>query len=128
MTTDECIEALTWYRDHKNVEWFNGLSWFPLPGNKLEHLLLLLSRNTSIRVKPTPKLRPMRHDEFPAVWWFKSSDSLAWRLVVEIIDSASFVLCNGDHYFFDEPNQDKSTWQWSPDRKEIRSFFVEDKE
>ena len=75
-----------------------------------------------------PTLRLMRPDEFPAVWWVlitanrRKEEIQSWCLVTEV---NSKYFCYRERGILDWLYVDK-TCIWSPDRKEEKSFFVED--
>jgi len=74
------------------------------------------------RIKPQPKLRLMRVDDLPPVFWVREIGFQAWHLVSEIRGNG-IIFGNGGSFTL-EPS---STWaarcEWSPDRKQINSFF-----
>jgi len=76
------------------------------------------------RIKPEPKKRLIRPDEMGPIVWFRCEGYDApneWRLITRFRES-SFCIWTIMYEFQDA----LPDWQWSPDREEIRSFFVEE--
>lgn len=78
------------------------------------------------RIKPTPSKRLIRADELPAMFWVREKGMHAWFVPLKIEADE-----NGKPYIEWDPRDLKRVVElkyaeWSPDRKEVRSFYVEE--
>jgi hypothetical protein len=76
------------------------------------------------RLKPEPIKRLIRPDEMPLVFWCRRVGDSTWLLVTEI--SEMILKSAGEEYHYWDNPGDLAKYEWSADRKEIRSFFVEE--
>jgi len=129
MTNKEIIEVIQAFEDGKSIEahWkiediTRASNWYEVKSGIWDF------ENHIYRIKPKPKCRTMWSDEFPSVWWFRNYAAETWNLV----------LCQSSFNFRYHGIQDNEGtvekifdeadiyWQWSPNRKDIKSFFIED--
>jgi hypothetical protein len=75
------------------------------------------------RIKPTPKKRLMRPEDFPVVFWVQGNGSECWGLCTFV--GPTGLRTSNDPLLWPYEVLGRS-WVWSPDRKEIKSFFVEE--
>lgn len=95
------------------------------------------------RIKPEPRKRLIKPEELPPVFWVRDSEKKAWLLVTfvsdEMISGVALAILEPHTYLWsvcaanlpampsirwDSPSLE--TWEWSPDRKQVNSFWVEE--
>jgi hypothetical protein len=88
-----------------------------------------------LRIKPAPSKRLIRHEELPAVFWVRDAAQKIWVMVIAVSETGFCCLMRGNQF---EPDDKVSMrymewttaahndWEWSPDHKEGRSFYVKE--
>lgn len=123
-TTGEALIALS---EGKATQYSNdcGKTWKDRCYTTVEHMGASVHHTMTPwwRIKPALVKRLMRADEFPNLWWFRLLDQNVWYLNSAMKCDGSGFSVAGCHLKFEDA---KDHWQWSPDRKQINSFFVEE--
>ncbi len=122
MTHEQIIEVVRAHKEGKEIEYLSHHgNWLPCYERTTFNFA-----DIKFRIKPTPKLRPMRAEEFPPVWWFNQNSESGWHLVNGITSKRSHFNSRSSTYEFASADP---RWQWShthsPKPEEIKSFFVE---
>lgn len=127
-------EALIALSEGKPVQWMGtskrfipNAAWFDCV-NSNDHPM----EDTVYRIKPQPKKRLIEHDEFPALFWIRTGVGGNWYMPIFLstagfgihLDNASPV----EFVSWERVKLFPDSWQWSPDRKQVNSFWVESEE
>lgn len=123
--------AIELIQAHKNrtLEKWNGIQWVPAV-DTLRFIMESIPWNGShfYRIRPTPKTRLIRVEELPAVMWVFQERDFTWELVYGIGPSCDPTRLHTKWHSFTIKEAQERHIQWSPDRKDVRSFLVEDTE
>lgn len=120
MTHDEMIAVIQAHKEGKEIQ-FKGESdsWLDVT---------VATPNWNFydrvyRVKPTPTKRLMRMDDLPAVFWVRCKGVSTWFLATEVCGNT---LCTVQGPDLDLKDHEIANFEWSPDRKTVHSFEVEE--
>lgn len=85
------------------------------------------------RIKPFPTKRLIRADELPPVFWVRPESVERWSLVIEVDgeDLTTLTVTNDLKVYAAVGNIARIAnanvpSAWSPDRKEVKSFYIEE--
>lgn len=129
MTNEEMkdtIEAIAFVcsgGSHEECEVLTWSGWAPMPNSTPQIRSgegLYVHR---IKPKPLPSKRLIRADELPAVFWVRECGATGWNIVNYVNGEALRVFSRNDTSI---KKLAETIAVWSPDRKEVRSFYVEE--
>lgn len=124
MTAKEIIEVLTAYDQHKLLQIQLGDVWQNRGTINFSDLLNSLSFSNEWRIAPEKQKRLLRVDEMGASIWILFPHAYPiWNLVIKTEGDDLLWLSDGSTFKATEA-KDIAGYKWSPDRKEIRSFFT----
>lgn len=134
MTIDEIIELLEKHKGGVGYwEVYLDGSGFPITpmwscpeDQSLEKMLNAICRAGFAVRWVYPKLmvkRIMRYDEFPAIFWVQgpTDGDAQWNMAITI--NSEYI---GMLHHKVKISSLTDNWKWSPDRNELKSFFVEE--
>lgn len=126
-TCEEVIEIIAAIRDKKTIQWQrDGLHWMDHTNIQSWEIILELFKNGyDLRVKPAPTKRLIRADEMGNVIWFRVKDGTdTWHQIVFVSELGYISGVNGISKYWSGVENDFDAW--SPDRKEVKSFYTEE--
>lgn len=122
-------EALIAFADKKRIQWksLTTLGWTDWPPDQELAFFHNLAHDKyfRLRVKPEPKKRLIRADELPPVFWVRNREG--WALCTYVSDKEGLRLAGSVSYVqIGEDAEKCGILGWSPDRKQVFSFWKED--
>lgn len=125
MTHDEMIAVIQAHKENKDIKFqlYSNNRWVDYKsGLTLLNIIKEFEMDQVIRIKPTSTKRPMRIDELPALFWVRYKTEKDWELPWKVNDDFIFI----KEGCVSPLGYKNGSWEWSPDRKTVHSFEVDE--